>query len=67
MKPREVLHGKGRRNFFKNAALLAGGAALAVLGKRVGARPSPDLSDKPRGQGYRLTAHIRKYYEKASL
>jgi len=67
MKPREVLHGKGRRNFFKNAALLGGAAALAVLGKRTGARPSPDLSDKSRSRGYRLTPHIRKYYEKASL
>jgi hypothetical protein len=67
MKPRKVSHGNGRRNFFKNAALLGGAAVLAVMGKRAGAKASPDLSEKSRGQRYRLTPHIQKYYEKASL
>jgi len=67
MKQKLVSHRTERRNFFKNAALLGGAAVLAVMGKRAGAKPSPDLSDKSRSRGYRLTPHIRKYYEKASL
>ena len=67
MKPQVVSHGKERRKFFKNVALLSTTAVLTVLGRRAGARPSPDFPGKSQGQGYRLTPHIRKYYEKASL
>lgn len=67
MKQQIVSHGTGRRKFFKNAALLCGTAVLAVFGRRAKANPPAIPSAKSREKGYRLTAHIRKYYEKASL
>jgi hypothetical protein len=67
MKPQGVSHRAGRRKFFKNTALLGGTAVLMVFGRHAKAKPSPAPSAKSRGRGYRLTTHIRKYYEKASL
>lgn len=67
MKQKLVSHRTGRRKFFENAALLGGTAVLTIFGRRARGKPSPDLAAKSRGQGYRLTTHIRKYYEKASL
>lgn len=67
MQPQTHIHRPGRRNFFKKAGILGGSAVLTIMGKRVRARTSPDLPAKARKRGYRLTAHIRKYYEKASL
>jgi hypothetical protein len=67
MKQKFVSHGTGRRKFFKNAALLGGAAVLSVFGRRAKANPSTTLPAKPREKGYRLTAHVRKYYEKASF
>ena len=67
MQPRGISHRAGRRNFFKKVALLGGTAALSLLGKPAGARKTLDPAAKARKQGYRLTAHIRKYYQKASL
>lgn len=67
MKPQGVSQRTGRRRFFKHAALLGGTAVLTVLGGRVKSGRTFDPPVKPRKQGYRMTAHIRKYYEKASL
>ena len=67
MRPRANTHRSARRNFFKKAALLGGSAVLTILGKRARARTSLDPPAQARQRGYRLTAHIRKYYEKASL
>jgi hypothetical protein len=67
MKQQTVSHGTGRRKFFKNAALLAGTAVLTVFGGRAKAEPAANPLADSRKKGYRLTAHIRKYYEKASL
>lgn len=66
MKIQGVSRGTGRRKFFKQATLLGGTAVLTVLAGRVKAKTSSDLSGKTRKQGYRMTDHIRKYYEKAS-
>jgi len=59
-----------RRTFIKNMALMGGaGALLASTAKamRFGSRENPMGSpDVRRSQGYRLTAHIRKYYKKAA-
>jgi hypothetical protein len=60
---------KGRRTFLKTIALLGGSAA--VLAARKGFAAKPSVNRKPSGesavpsQGYRLTPHIRKYYERA--
>lgn len=67
MKIQHVSRETGRRKFFKHAALLGGTAVLTILGGRVKSRAAYHPPGKPRKQGYRLTAHIRKYYEKASL
>lgn len=59
-----------RRDFLKLAA--AAGGAFAVGGVASGALAEPErenaqpVSAKPK-QGYRETAHIRTYYEKARI
>jgi hypothetical protein len=55
-----------RRSFFKKLALLGGALALSPLTVRrsISADP-PDASGTPQS-GYRLTPHIRKYYETAA-
>ena len=59
-----------RRNFLKHAAIF-GGVALSLLTgrKSTTAAPRPDdpSAEAVNGTGYRLTAHIRKYYETARL
>jgi hypothetical protein len=67
MKPQGISHRAERRKFFKRAALFGGTAFLTVLGRRARPGAAAELPEKPRKQGYRLTAHIRKYYQKASL
>jgi hypothetical protein len=67
MKRQDISHRTGRRQFFKKAAFWSGAAFLTVLGRRARATTSPDRPEKPRKKGYRLTPHIRKYYEKASF
>lgn len=57
-----------RRTFLKGAALL--GALAMLLGLP---RPSRSAPEAPRqskdapGSGYRLTEHVKKYYESAKL
>jgi hypothetical protein len=50
---------------------VTGVGALLALGPRGKARArgaaDPDAARPRKGQGYRLTAHIRSYYEKADL
>ena len=58
----------GRRKFLKSATIFGGLAALLGI-----VRPaSPDAKEPQRqpeqsGQGYRLTDHVKKYYETARL
>jgi hypothetical protein len=58
----------GRRAFLKGAAMFGGLAALFGL-----ATPSPAAQKESRpepeqpSQGYRLTEHVKKYYETAAL
>jgi hypothetical protein len=54
---------RGRRGFLRLAGLGAGAAvAAAVAGREAqAALAEPEV----RGQGYRETAHVRKYYELA--
>jgi hypothetical protein len=57
-----------RRTFIKSAAILAGFAALFGRGRPVAATPTQPLEQKTEsGQGYRLTEHVKKYYETARL
>lgn len=55
-----------RRTFLKRAALFGGWGILFGWGRPAAAgqqRPLPKPA--PSGRGYRLTDHIRKYYETA--
>jgi len=56
-----------RRTFIKRAALLGGAALLTALGDPKTARPAAASAPKPKtpDQGYRLTEHVKKYYETA--
>ncbi|MGA3208984.1 MAG: formate dehydrogenase [Syntrophales bacterium] len=57
-----------RRAFIKRAAILAGFAALLGRGRPAAATPEQPIEQKTESsQGYRLTEHIKKYYEKARL
>jgi hypothetical protein len=58
-----------RRRFLKQAGLLAGAATVAALTLRPGPVADEDAAAvrSRQGQGYRLTPHIRSYYEKADL
>ncbi len=57
-----------RRTFIKYAAIFGGSALLFALGRPMTAeakQPSPEKL--PSGRGYRITEHIKKYYETARL
>jgi hypothetical protein len=57
-----------RRRFLKGLAVVGGGA-LAVV-SRPGVTVAPEATEKPTTvapKGYRVTAHILDYYEKARL
>ncbi len=58
--------GQDRRAFLKGMA--AGGATVVVVataGATNAATAQRPVEDEPRSQGYRLTAHINRYYETA--
>lgn len=55
-----------RRTFFKHAALFGWLAVLLAGGRPAVAKPKQSSPQpEPSGQGYRLTEHIKKYYETA--
>jgi hypothetical protein len=56
----------GRRKFLKSATIFGGLAALLGLVKPAGAGPKgPQRQPEQPVQGYRLTEHVKKYYETA--
>lgn len=54
-----------RRDFFKTAGL--GGAAAAVAATGLAPAPAEAAEAKPETQGYRETAHVKRYYELAKF
>jgi hypothetical protein len=60
-----------RRRFLKQLGTVTGVGALLAFGPRGKARAraaaDADAARPRNGRGYRLTAHIRSYYEKAGL
>lgn len=54
-----------RRSFFKHAAMLGGAFVLLPRkgGAAVGAMSADVRSGAGQKKGYRLTPHVRKYYE----
>ncbi len=58
----------GRRKFLKGTAIFSGLAVLLGVIKpaTAGIREAERQPEQP-GQGYRLTEHVKKYYETARL
>jgi hypothetical protein len=61
-----------RRGFLLGAgAASAAGAAAVVAARAPGATAGPAVAaaalEEPKGRGYRLTAHVRKYYETTTV
>ncbi len=56
-----------RRGFLRSAAAVGGAAAAAALSQGAMAETSaePEVENQPKPQGYRPTAHVLTYYEKA--
>jgi hypothetical protein len=65
----EMEHEASRRTFMKWAAMLGGLGALLGMGRRaVSPKPAePEAEQEQPHQGYRLTEHVKKYYETARL
>ena len=58
---------EARRAFFKKAALLGAAALLGCRRRPTVAAPAVQTGASRRNSRYRLTAHIRRYYERASF
>jgi hypothetical protein len=58
-----------RRSFLRNVAAAGGLAAVAsTAGPVASATSTPAATPaKPRNKGYRVTAHVSKYYDKARI
>ncbi len=55
-----------RRDFFRMAGLGAGAAgAAAVVMKATGAAAGERATDRPSKSGYRVTDHVKKFYDLA--
>jgi hypothetical protein len=56
-----------RRTFIKKSAAFFGGfAVLITMDRPAVAKPKQSSPEpEPSGQGYRLTEHVKKYYETA--
>ncbi len=63
----DIEHSSDRRTFFKQAALFGWLGVLLVADRPAAAKPKQALlpEREPSGQGYRLTEHVKKYYETA--
>jgi hypothetical protein len=68
MKQRNHFIGRERRDFFKKAAVMGAAALFTGAQNRRPAAAAPVPAPIPQNRsGYRLTAHIRTYYERASF
>jgi hypothetical protein len=56
-----------RRKFIKSAAIASGLAFLLSRVRPAAAKTKQPLPQEEPGKGYRLTEHIRKYYETARM
>ena len=56
-----------RRSFLKVAALAGGLAFLFGLQRPAAAKPQQPSPQQEQSKGYRLTEHVKKYYETARL
>jgi hypothetical protein len=56
-----------RRKFIKSAAIASGLAVLLGRVRPAAAKTKQPMPQEEPGKGYRLTEHIRKYYETARM
>ena len=54
-----------RRMFLKGAAIIGGLALLLGRGRPAAAKPVQSPPQQEPSKGYRLTEHVKKYYETA--
>ena len=58
----------GRRDFFRKAGLGAGAAGAAAVGLTASqGHAAVPKKDAPKGDGYRETEHVKKFYELAKF
>jgi hypothetical protein len=68
MKPIKPPCLKSRRDFFRKAAVMGAAALFGAAGRRHVKVASASTGERFQNQGrYRMTAHIRQYYERAAL
>lgn len=58
---------QSRRRFLLAAGLGSAGLAAGALKPTAAPAEPAEQTKEPQGQGYRLTEHIRKYYETTRL
>ena len=57
-----------RRSFFAGLGLVAGaGIAAKLVANSISEPAAGSASAEPKGDGYRLTEHIKKYYRTTTL
>ena len=56
-----------RRSFLKGAAIVGGLALLFGLDRPAAAKPKQSPPQPEQSKGYRLTEHVKKYYETARM
>ena len=71
MQPNRYKSGQARRRFLKKAALWGAAAVFGATGGRRGSAAGPvepaDTATTPANARYRLTDHIRRYYQRAAF
>ncbi len=56
-----------RRSFLKGAVIAGGLAFLFGLDRTAEGKPQQSPPQQAQSKGYRLTEHVKKYYERARL
>lgn len=57
---------QSRRDFLKGVAVMGGAATVGLVAGPGRAEPeAPGTAEAPRRVGYRVTVHVKEYYEKA--
>jgi hypothetical protein len=68
MKRKTNVDPRSRRGFLKDLAATGGAVAVATVAGQAVAAPAPESSAQPeRSEGYRVTEHVKTYYDKARI
>ncbi|HSN70052.1 MAG TPA: hypothetical protein VLT59_01025 [Steroidobacteraceae bacterium] len=58
---------RSRRQFITDVAAVTGGSVLAAVSGTTLAQAEEPTAEPKAKKGYRVTEHVRKYYEKARI